>query len=78
MSTRPAPTTAPPTPPADPEADWTTAEEAWFKKNNITEDKEKEIIRGRARVLAYDRERRKFEEKGTPSEPPAKKWYDDL
>lgn len=73
----PKPELVPPTPPPDPNADWTTAETEFFKKHGVTEEKEKEIIRGRARVLAYDRERRAFEEK--QAKPPDEKkvpWYD--
>lgn len=77
MATATPPNT-PPAPPADPNADWTAKEKAWFEKNGVTEEKEKEAIRGRARVLAYDRERSKFEsDTATPAEPPKKKWYQD-
>lgn len=72
------PPNAPPTPPADPNAAWTAKETAWFAANGVTEEKEKEAIRGRARVLAYDRERSKHEtESATPPTPPAKKWWQD-
>jgi len=72
------PELVPPTPPANPEADWTAAEKVWFDKHGVTEDKEKEIIRGRARVLAYDRHRREFEEKASkPPDEKKGKWYDD-
>lgn len=72
------PPAAPPAPPADPKADWTAAEETWFKEHGVTEDKEKEIIRGRARVMAYDRHRQKFEDgQSKPPDEQKKKWYDD-
>lgn len=64
-----------PTPtPAQVEAgDW---EKEFFDKHGITDEDEKKAIRGRARVLAYDRARQKSEEK--ESQPPAKKpWYKD-
>jgi hypothetical protein len=78
MATTNQPNTPPPTPSADPNADWTAKEKAWFEKNGVTDDKEKEAIRGRARVLAYDRERSKFEtESNTPPPAPVKKWWQD-
>lgn len=81
MSTATARAATPPTPPADPNADWTAAETAFFEKHGVKDEKEKEIIRGRARVIAYDRERQKFEEKHAtpnpePTPAPDKKWYE--
>lgn len=77
----PVPSNAPPVPPpapADPNADWTAAEKKWFEENGVTDEKEKEVIRGRSRVMAYDRAKQKFEtEKAAPPEPKAKKkWYE--
>lgn len=74
----PVPVPNPPPPPADPNADWTTAEKAWFEDQGITDEKEKEAIRGRARVLEYDRTKKEFnEKKKAPPEEKKKKWYDD-
>jgi hypothetical protein len=64
----------PPAPPVTvPPDKW---EDEFWKKHNITDDKEKDIIRGRARVLAYDRARRRAEE-SEDAPPKDKKWYDD-
>jgi hypothetical protein len=63
----------PPTPPSTPPDKW---EDEFWKKHNITDDAEKNAIRGRARVLAYDRARRKAEEEGT-TPPKDKRWFDD-
>ncbi len=69
----------PPTPPADPNAEWTAAEVEWFKAHGVTEEKEKEAIRGRARVLEYARHKQDFEEKKkTPADPEKKPWYNDF
>lgn len=74
----PVPNNPPPVPPTDPNAEWTTAEKKWFDDNGVTDEKEKEAIRGRSRVLAYDRARQKFEDNKTaPPEPkPKKKWFE--
>lgn len=75
------PKNQPPTPPADPNADWTAAEKKWFDDNGITNEDEKEAIRGRARVAAYDRFKVKFdEEKDKGKKPdnggkPKKPWF---
>lgn len=55
--------------------DW---EKKFFEKHNITDEKEKTIIRGRATVLAYDRAKAKAElEESTPRPSGDKKWYED-
>ena len=67
-----------PTPPANPKGDWTAAEKTFFEKHGITDDKEKEVIRKRALVAAYDRERSKFEKEEKEPEPDKPRaWYQD-
>jgi hypothetical protein len=68
-------------PPEPKKKDWTEAEKEFFEKHGITDDKEKQVIRGRANVYAYDRARARFE---SENEKPAanddsgkKKWYED-
>lgn len=63
-----------PTPAEVKAGDW---EEEFFKKHGVTDDKEKSAIRGRARVLAYDRAKQKADEaeektKGAPEDKP---WW---
>jgi hypothetical protein len=73
-----APAAPLPTPPANPDADWTATEKAFFEKHGVTDEKEKEVIRKRALIQAYDRERKAFDEKKTaPAAPEEKKWYQD-
>jgi hypothetical protein len=64
------------TKPAEKKTDW---EKEFFDKHGITDDKEKDAIRGRARVLAYDRARRRAEEKEENEKPSNgdKKWWQD-
>ena len=61
-----------PPPNTDNRSGW---EEEFFKKHGITDDKEKDAIRGRARVLAYDRARSRAEE--SESTPKTSKWYEE-
>ncbi len=58
----------PPAPPTDPD-------EEWFTKEGVTDPKEKEAIKARARVLRYADHRRKLDEK-PPDDEPKKKWYE--
>lgn len=77
MAPRP-PTPALPPPPPTPNADWTVAEKAFFEKHGVTEEPEKEVIRKRALIHAYDRERQKFDKESNEPPPPepTKKWYE--
>lgn len=53
-------------------------EDDFFAANKITDEGEKNAIRGRARVLAYDRARRKAEDDAEKAgKPQSKKWYED-
>ena len=54
--------------------DW---EKKFFEKEGITDDKEKDIIRSRARVIRYAHAKTKAEEaEATPKEKKEKKWYE--
>lgn len=63
-----------PTPAQVDSGDW---ESEFFKKNGVTDDAEKNAIRGRARVMAYDRAKQRADEaeekrsKGDDKKP----WY---
>lgn len=72
------PTVLPP-PAANQKGDWTAKEKEFFEKHSITDDKEKEVIRKRALVHAYDRERSKFDSEGeaAPESTKEKKWYQE-
>jgi hypothetical protein len=76
MSTKPA---APPLPTPTPgdlaKDEW---EKKFFEKHGITDEDEKKAIRGRARVLAYDRARQAAEaEENKPPDNKPKPWYKD-
>jgi hypothetical protein len=67
-------------PPEPKKREWTDAEKEFFDARGITDDKEKQVIRGRANVHAYDRARAKFEqesEKPASDDSSKKKWYED-
>jgi hypothetical protein len=70
-----------PPPPKDPKAAWTEKEKEFFETHGITDDKEKEVIRKRALVRAYDRTRAQFEKEAMEPVPEPKKepkpWYKD-
>jgi hypothetical protein len=62
--------------PPEKKVDW---EKDFFDKHGVTDDKEKDAIRSRAKVLAYDRARskREAEEEGEGKPPSEKKWYQE-
>jgi len=60
--------------------EWKEVEEEFFKAHGVTDEKEKEAIRGRARINAYDRAKQKYESETAEPEEPKKKnsrWYDE-
>lgn len=66
----------PPTPTAKEveKGDW---EKDFFEKHKITDEAEKNAIRSRARVLAYDRASTKAEQQeSTSDDDKPKKWYE--
>lgn len=73
------PASPPPTPTAEELAkdNW---EQKFFEKHGISDEDEKKAIRGRARVLAYDRARQKAEAEESNGDGEGKKkkdkpWY---